>query len=346
MWLVCGRVWGGIGLQLTQAALDRLMVRLDDGSEGDGGGSNIIAHTAPTLMLNMDISREGPPGMERISAEYRMPMNATQQFSLRRMLSGELDVTLTVPAMYPRAIHLPAGATVAAYDIVRPRWLGLNLRVLPDGDRVYFSVTNDALPGANATSGGSNGYCAGPATAAGQKGGEEAAAIVVGSGGGADEEVFSMGPVITALNDHYAKGIVETLGLASYRIVGVYALVLITVNSMVRRILMKTWSDILIREMQDSSDLLELCSGFRQLHSLQYAGRLKDEVKLYSVLIQILQNPEYMVKVTRQRDREMLNPDDHLSESGGSDGAGDEGGAGGGGGGGGRDRSHVRFTTH
>ena len=43
MWLVCGRVWGGIGLQLTQAALDRLMVRLDDGSEGDGGGSNIIA---------------------------------------------------------------------------------------------------------------------------------------------------------------------------------------------------------------------------------------------------------------------------------------------------------------
>ena len=46
-----------------------------------------------------------------------------------------------------------AGATVAAYDTVRPRWLGLNIRVLPDGDRVYFSLTNDALPGANATSG-------------------------------------------------------------------------------------------------------------------------------------------------------------------------------------------------
>jgi hypothetical protein len=332
-------------MQLTQAALDLLVERLYHGSEDDGGGSNIIAPTAATLMLKVDVTREGPPGMERIFAEYRMPMNATQQFSLRRMLSGELDVTLAVPGMYPRAIHLPAGATVAAYDTVRPRWLGLNLRVLPDGDRVYFSVTNDALPGANATSdGASDGYCAAPAAAAGQQGEEEAAAAVVGSGGGGDEAVDPMGPVITALNDHYAKGIVETLGLASYRIVGVYALVLITVNSMVRRILMKTWSDIFIRELQDSSDLLELCSGFRQLHSLQYAGRFKDEVKLYSVLIQILQNPEYMVKVTRPRDREMLlNPDDHLSEGGGSDGAGGEEG---GSGGGGRDRSRVRFTAH
>ena len=99
--------------------------------------------------------------------------------------------------------------------------------------------------------------------------------------------------------------------------------------------------------MQDSSDLLELCSGFRQLHSLQYAGRLEDEVKLYSVLIQILQNPEYMVKVTRQRDREMLlNPDDHLSEGGGSDGGGGGEEGGGGDDGGGRGRSRVRFTAH
>ena len=145
---------------------------------------------------------------------------------------------------------------MAAYDTVRPRWLGLNIRVLPDGDRVYFSLTNDALPGANATSGAgagadSNGYCAAPAL---KKEAEEeaAAAAAVVRGGDEAGAAVAMGPVVTALNDHYAKGIVETLGLASYRIVGVYALVLITVNSMVRRILMKTWSDILIREMQVS----------------------------------------------------------------------------------------------
>lgn len=107
------------------------------------------------------------------------------------------------------------------------------------------------------------------------------------------------GPVLSLLNDHYVEGLVETLGLASYRIIGVYALVLFTVKSIVRRVLMKTWTDILMREMEDSSDLMHLCYGIRQLHSLKYHGRLKDEVKLYGILIQILQNPEFLVKVTR-----------------------------------------------
>jgi hypothetical protein len=288
-------------LQLTTAALDNLKRQLDAAYDpptalsAAAAATDLAVRREVTLVLTADFTREGPPGMEHITAEYRMPLNATQQHSLRRMLSGELGTSLTVPQMYPRAVHLPAGPSVAAYDTSRAHWLGLRLRALPDGDRVFLSVTNDELPGAdNATlAAARSGYCAEPLTD------EERAA------GGPAAAGVGMGPVITALNDHYAKGIVETLGLASYRIIGVYALVLFTVNSMVRRILMKTWSDILIREMQDSGDLLELCSGFRQLHSLKYAGRLKDEVKLYSVLIQILQNPEYMVKVTRSRDREV-----------------------------------------
>jgi hypothetical protein len=110
-----------------------------------------------------------------------------------------------------------------------------------------------------------------------------------------------VGLVFNVVSDKVAPNVLVS-SLGSYSVLAVYITVVLAVGRLVRTGFGSPTHRIVFEEMPDASELLELCEGIATARAAKYEGHLKDEMRLYYVLIRLMRSPEILVRITKRKD--------------------------------------------
>ncbi|KAK3279946.1 hypothetical protein CYMTET_12194 [Cymbomonas tetramitiformis] len=256
---------------------------------------NLNESNAVQIQMEINFKRRGPPEAQIVNDVYKHILDSDQRWQMARMLTTYpyTDEPLYIKELYPMGLRLTTGTEIKSLDINSDQRykVGIELQVMYSptqfggAPRSYWSVKNDNI------------HTQLLATADDDDDDQTNGELCQD----ADEDFA--GVAWACISDNFFEGIVETLGLPSYGIIGVYTLILVTISSLVRQALFVSYEQILFREMQDCTDLLEVCEGIHTLRAQDYPGRLKDEVKLYQTLIKMTRSPETLIRITRTREQ-------------------------------------------
>ena len=110
--------------------------------------------------------------------------------------------------------------------------------------------------------------------------------------------VAGCGLNIYAASDKIVNGISF---LSSYSVAALYIGVVYTIARLMRTVFQSYPWQVSFDELPYPDDLMELCDGISLARSGRYEGNLRDEIKLWEILISLFRNPAVLMRITRPK---------------------------------------------
>ena len=87
--------------------------------------------------------------------------------------------------------------------------------------------------------------------------------------------------------------------IGSTTVTAIYFIILVTVGSYIRSVLLVNAPDVLLySELPDCDDILDLIYGIYIVRAARYVGHLRDEIRLFETLVKVIRSPEAMLRLT------------------------------------------------
>ena len=108
------------------------------------------------------------------------------------------------------------------------------------------------------------------------------------------------GLVLNTISDKVAPSFI-TESLGGYSVLAIYVTVVLAISRLVRGSFGVRVADFPWTEVQDCTELIELCEGIHAAQVAKYPGHLVDEQHIYRVLIRLLRSPEALLRITKRK---------------------------------------------
>ena len=209
-----------------------------------------------------------------------------------------------VPASYPMVLRLPGVGGPVGLPSVRQRSVGLQLfrnNVLSDA---ASSVAERAVGAEGGVSEEGGGEAVGARRPAGlgvslwwTVTNQDSLGYDVSGGAGAPAGGLQIGLVSDKLPPEL---LTSTLGASG--ILAMYLTIVLTVGRLARTSLTPPVEDAVYTDMPQCKQLVELAEGIDVARTAEYEGHLRDETRLYQVLLKLLRSPTILLRITADPD--------------------------------------------
>lgn len=245
------------------AAMSDLLLACGNSSARDG-----VELTRVDAQLTFSFTRGGPPGNEDVILTTANQLAAGDCMSLYTAVQQrKSSQPVVLPGLVPLILRLPASANPIEVSNARtPAALHLHANAQSGEQWWSLSTHNYTLPRPALPNGS-------PAAS---------------------------GVPLNLYSDKVAPSVLlSTLGATS--VLGLYVTVVLAVGRLSRSGLLDPMYRTPYFELPDPSPLLDLCEGIKAARTGGYASCLKDEVKLFAMLIRLLRSPEVLLRVSQPR---------------------------------------------
>ena len=93
--------------------------------------------------------------------------------------------------------------------------------------------------------------------------------------------------------------ILSTLGVTSF--LSFYTVIFVGLGRLFRSAMVMSPESVMFTEMPFPDDLLQLCRGIEIVRREHYAGHLRDEWQLYSMLLRLYRSPGKLLRMTHRK---------------------------------------------